>query len=272
MRDDKQSFMFEGFEESQVVRTVISGDERKAIRATSFVVKQNQFEGPLEVLLNLVEQKKLHINDVGLSRVTDDFLNYAKSFVNFPIAESAQFAYVASTLLLIKSKALLPQLSLSREEEESIEDLQDRLRLLQRFRALSVHVRRRFGQSPMYRPLERKVIPMFVPPKEMTPSLLLQVVRIVLSSIPQPEVLAKVAIKKVLSLERMIEDLKERVTSALRMSFREFSGSHKGERVNIIVGFLALLELVKDGLIQVTQEERHGDIVMETGSVGTPRY
>ena len=272
MKNDRQMPILSGSEEARNDRTTTPDAGEKATPSSSFVVRQEQFEGPLEVLLNLVEQRKLHISDVGLSRVTDDFLNYAKSFVDFPIAESAQFAYVASTLLLIKSKALLPQLSLSREEEESIEDLQNRLKLLQRFRALSVHVRRRFGQSPMHRPLERKVVPVFAPPKEMTPFLLLQAVRAVLLSIPKPEVLAKVAIKKILSLEQMIENLRERVTSALRMSFREFSGSHKAERVNVIVGFLAMLELVKDGLIQVTQEERHGDIVMETGSVGTPRY
>jgi len=237
-----------------------------------FAVKQESFEGPLEVLLNLIEQRKLHINDIGLSKVTDDFLNYVKSFANFPIAESAQFAYVASTLLLIKSKALLPQLNLSREEEASIEDLQNRLKLLQRFRELSRHVRERFGTSPLYPLDERDVVPVFAPPKELSLALMLQSVRSVLASIPKAEVLSKVTIRKVISLEHMIENLKERITGALRMSFKEFSGAHKGERVNIIVGFLAMLELVKDGLIQVTQDERHGDIMMETGNIKVPRY
>ncbi len=237
-----------------------------------FHIKQEKFEGPLEVLLDLVEQRKLHISDVGLSKVTDDFLNYAKSFTDFPIAESAQFAYVASTLLLIKSKALLPQLSLSREEEATIEDLQNRLKLLQRFRALSVHVKKRFGETPMYPPFERNVVPVFAPPKEMTQPLLLQAVRAALASIPKPEVLSKIAIRKVISLEQMIENLKERITAALRMSFKDFAGAHKGERVNIIVGFLAMLELVKDGLIFVTQESPSGDIVMETGNIKVPRY
>lgn len=237
----------------------------------AFAVKQEHFEGPLEVLLNLIEQRKLHINDIGLSKVTDDFLNYVKSFPNFPIAESAQFAYVASTLLLIKSKALLPQLNLSREEEASIEDLQNRLKLLQRFRELSRHVRERFGASPLYPPAERKVTAVFAPPKGLSLSLLLSSARAVLASIPKAEVLSKVTVKKVVSLEHMIENLKERITGALRMSFKEFSGE-RSERVTIIVGFLAMLELVKDGLIQVTQKEPHGDIMMETGNVGTPRY
>ncbi len=238
----------------------------------AFEIKQVHFEGPLEVLLNLIEQRKLHINDIGLSKVTDDFLNYVKSFPNFPIAESAQFAYVASTLLLIKSKALLPQLNLSREEEANIEDLQNRLKLLQRFRELSRHVRDRFGASPLYPLADREETAVFAPPKELSLSLLLSSARAVLASVPKPQVLSRVTVKKVISLEHMIENLKERITTALRMSFKEFSGAHRGERINIIVGFLALLELVKDGLIQVTQREPHGDIMMETGQVSTPKY
>lgn len=239
---------------------------------TGFTVKHDTFEGPLEVLLNLIEQRKLHINDVALSSVTDEFLHYAKSFTNFPIAESAQFIFVAATLLLIKSKALLPQLSLSREEEENIEDLQNRLKLLQRFRELGRHVRSRFGEASLYLPRERKVLPVFAPPQGISASLIRSAMASVLAAIPKAEVLSKVAIKKVISLEHMIKDLKRRITSALRMSFKEFAGTHKGERMNIIVGFLALLELVKDGLIHVTQDEPRGDIMMETGEVETPRY
>lgn len=238
----------------------------------AFEVKQEKFEGPLDLLLTLIERRQLHIGDIALSKVTDDFLNYAKGFVDFPLAESAQFAYIASTLLLIKSKALLPQLSLSREEEESIEDLQKRLKLLQRFRELSRHIRTRFGESPMYLPLERKVVPVFAPPKGISTASLLAGIRSILASIPKAEALSKVTVRKVISLEHMIENLRERITSALRMSFKEFAGAHKAERVNVIVGFLAMLELVKDGLIFVTQESPHGDIMMETGTIEVPRY
>ncbi len=238
----------------------------------SFTVKQEKFEGALDLLLTLIERRQLHIGDIALSKVTDDFLNYVKSFIDFPLAESAQFAYVASTLLLIKSKALLPQLSLSREEEENIEDLQNRLKLLQRYRELSRHVRERFGEHPLFCSLERKVVPVFAPPKSISLSLMQSAIRSVLSAIPKTEALSKVAIKKVISLEQMIENLKGRITSALRMNFNEFSGAHKGDRVTVIVGFLALLELVKDGLIYVNQDKPLGDIVMETGQVGIPRY
>lgn len=237
-----------------------------------FEVRQEKFEGPLDVLLTLIERRQLHIGDIALSKVTDDFINYVRSFTDFPIAEGAQFAYVAATLLLIKSKALLPQLALSKEEEESMEDLERRLKLLQRFRELSRHVRARFGETPLYLPLERKIEPVFAPPRGLSLKILQGAIQSVLAATPKAETLAKVALKKVISLEEMIDRLKERITGALRMSFREFSGAHKSERVNVIVGFLAMLELVKNGLITASQDRLHGDIVMETGRVDIPRY
>lgn len=239
---------------------------------TAFTVKQGEFEGPLDVLLTLIERRQLHIGEIALSKVTDDFIGYVKNFTDFPIAEGAQFAYVASTLLLIKSKALLPQLALSREEEESMEDLERRLKLLQRFRELSRHVRSRFGETPMYLPLERKIVPVFAPPKGLSLKTLHDAVLAVLAAVPKADALAKVVVQKVISLEEMIERLKERISSALRMSFGEFAKTHKKERINVIVGFLAMLELVKQGLLSVTQEKTHGEIVMETGEVSTPRY
>ncbi len=67
-------------------------------------------------------------------------------------------------------------------------------------------------------------------------------------------------------------NLAERVSKTLRMSFREFSEEHKHERVSVIVGFLAMLELVKQGAIQVSQQGTFSDIHIETGQINVPRY
>lgn len=238
----------------------------------TFEVKHLQFEGPLDLLLDLVERRELHVSDIALAKVTDDFLAYATNFSDFPIAESAHFAFIASSLLLIKSKALLPGLALTPEEQGSIEDLEYRLKLLERFRALSKDLQRNMGRTRLYSPQERAIKPLFAPPKNLSVALVRDIMSAVLSALPKAEKLAQVAIQKVVSLEEMIVSLKERITSALRMSFKDFSSTHKAERVNIIVSFLAMLELVKRGLIAATQDEKHGDIVMETETLGTPRY
>jgi segregation and condensation protein A len=91
------------------------------------------------------------------------------------------------------------------------------------------------------------------------------------TSFPKKEHLPKAVVRKVVSLEEMIDNLTKRITTGLKMSFKEFSASQK-ERVNVIVSFLAMLELVKQGTIYVNQEENFGDIQMETKEIGVPRY
>ena len=237
-----------------------------------FTVKQERFEGPLELLLDLIEKRKLFVSDVSLAKVADDYISYVRNLQEFPVADSAQFILIASTLLLIKSKSLLPTLDLTSEEQASIDDLERRLKIYEKMRELSAKLRPLFGDRIMFARGERKLEPVFSPDADMTLSNLLAAAGRVLSNLPKKEFLPKVVVDKVISLEDMITSLTKRVSESLRMSFREFSGAHKGEKVNVIVSFLAMLELVKQGVIQVTQEKHFDDIHMETESVGVPRY
>ena len=93
-----------------------------------------------------------------------------------------------------------------------------------------------------------------------------------INRLPKKESLPQVTVKKVISLEDMISTLTTRLTGALKMSFNDFTKDHKENRVNVIVSFLAMLELVKEGILQVSQESSFGDIQMETKEVGVPRY
>jgi len=89
---------------------------------------------------------------------------------------------------------------------------------------------------------------------------------------PKVESLPKAIVQKVMSLEEMMSNLTKRVQSSIRTSFRDFSGFGKREKVHVIVSFLAVLELVKQGLVNVIQNERHHDIEIESESVGLPNY
>jgi segregation and condensation protein A len=97
-------------------------------------------------------------------------------------------------------------------------------------------------------------------------------IREVIQAIPKKEFVPKAVVQKVISLEEMMEDLSQRITSSLKMSFKDFSGMGKKDKVTVIVSFLAMLELVKQGIIHVRQDKDFHDIEMETESVGIPRY
>ncbi len=239
----------------------------------SFTVKQERFEGPLELLLDLIEKKKLFVNDVSLAKVADDYMAYVKNLSEFPVSDSAQFVLVASTLLLIKSKSLLPALDLTAEEEASVEDLERRLKLYERVRRLSRALGQIWGKKMLFARGEKPLVPVFSPDGDMTAQNLLAAANRVLSNLPKKEFLPKVVVDKIISLEEMIASLAKRVAASIKMSFREFTGTAGREgKEGVIVGFLAMLELVKQGVISVRQEKHFDDIHMETEKVGVPKY
>lgn len=243
-----------------------------------FTIKTEIFEGPLELLLELIERRKLLINDISLSKVADDFIGYVETMESMPMDETAQFILIASTLLLIKSKSLLPTLTLSEEEEQSIDELEKRLELYQRFKELSLGLKERFGQNVLYgREYKGEDLVVFSPGKDISTQSLLLAAQSVINSLPKDDRLPKAVVKKIVSLEEMIEKLTERVEKNIKLSFREFAPGGKAgpisreEKQNIIVSFLAVLELIKRGLVRANQIDT-GDIEIETESVGVPTY
>ena len=254
----------------------------------SFIVKQEHFEGPLDLLLTLIEKRKLFVNDIALAKVTDDFIEHIRAFDNFPLADSANFILIASTLLLIKSKSLLPSLDLTSEEEQSVHDLETRLKIYKEIKQASGGVRALFGKEMIFQPAQaglrsRFSVSVFSPDSSMTMSSIAAAIAHLIHALPKKELLPKAVVQKVISLEEMIVHLTERVTKSLKMSFREFAKNNSKDgkngiadgrenKVNIIVSFLAMLELVKQGVIRVTQERPGDDINMETETMTVPQY
>lgn len=239
----------------------------------SFSVKTTSFEGPLDLLLELIEKKKLFISDISLAKVTDDFISHIKQFEAMPMGESAHFILVASTLLLIKSKSLLPELKLTEEEQGDIRDLETRLKIFKRIKEASVHIQKLFGVNMIFPQSQSiPVRPVFAPDPEFTLDKAISCLKDLINRLPKKDKLPEHTVKKVMSIEEMIGKLANRIGSALRMSFKDFSKEHRGEKVEVIVGFLAMLEMVKNGVIHVSQENHFDDIVMETKEIGVPRY
>jgi segregation and condensation protein A len=234
----------------------------------TFQIKMADFEGPFGLLLNLIEKRKLFINDVSLSAVTEDYLSYINKLGGLPPAEVASFVLVASTLLLIKSKSLLPNLDLTSEEEGDIKNLEERLRLYELFTKLGVNIKNNFGKKIIFAPLERKNdILVFLPDSRITKESMMTFVQGALGAMPKKIFMPQVEVKKVVSIEEMIDKLSERIKKSLKMNFKDLNGNKsavsKEERIVVIVGFLAMLELVRQGMINAVQEVDSGDIIIE---------
>ena len=241
---------------------------------TVYQVKTENFEGPLDVLLSLIEKKKMHISDVSLSDVTDDYIQYIQGNMGHDLPNVTLFLSIAATLVYMKSKMLLDDGSLQDEEMNVAgHNLEERLRLLESLRnGTSKYVNGMV--SPFVSLLKKKQINTvsFQPHEKITKEYLFDLAITLIKSLPEEkENLPKVAIMRVMSLEDMLY----KITGTLRnvrskVSFNDlaqsvqFNGMEIRERkVSLIISFLAVLELMRSGLIDIEQVSTYGDIMCE---------
>lgn len=240
--------------------------------ATAFAIKTETFEGPMELLIELVEKRKLLINDISLAKVTDEYMQTVSAMQEMSLPNTAQFISLAATLLLIKSKSLLPILDLTDEEEASIEDLAERLKKYQLYRDAALELQTRFGTQNAYEPE-------YTPPREpifktdnyCTVNELKEAMYRVLTNLPKNEPKPTAKVRPTISLEDMMTKLQSRIERQMQTRFSDIRASET-EHKNVIVGFLAILELFKQGNILITQNSRFSDIHLELERAKTPKY
>lgn len=224
------------------------------------------FQGPLEKLLELIEGEKLEVTSVSLARVTGDFLTHVERLKTELLPEEyptmlADFLVVASKLILIKSKELLPSLELTQEEETDIHDLEARLKLYQELKQTQVHLKAAWSvPSLMFgREFLMSVEPLFYPPGNVSgedlsrsvSSLVLQLAKIVH---PQGKISAEVV-----NLKAKIEEVAERLTRAVKIVFSDLGGK---SRTEVVVLFLAVLHLIRQQFADVEQDGQFGDLTI----------
>lgn len=239
---------------------------------TSFSVKTEAFEGPLELLLELIEQRKFLINDISLAAVTDEYIGHVETIGAHPLKDTAQFVAVAATLLLIKSKSLLPVFELTVEEEHNIEELTDQLRVYQVYRHAARALKARFGTCRMR---ARRFVPQetvsYTPDPRITKEALHAAVRRVIQELPTTARAPVARVQSIVSLKATMEQLHRRIERQMIVVFSDFTGAHP-ERHTVVVGFLAVLEMVKSGAALAEQTARCAEIRIERNVQETPRY
>ena len=221
---------------------------------------EGAFQGPLDLLLHLIERNELDVTEVSLLQVTEQYLVFLRSTDEINLGALADFVAIGARLLLLKSRALLPRDEEEPEyEEDDHEDLVKALREYRRFKEAAEFFRARDTGHQTYR---RDVAPpeISLPTglDRVTLDSLVEVLREVMERLPEEEPQGTVAVEQVRLRDRLrgVVELLERDG---RTSFRRLV-EHATSRVTVIVDFLAILELIKSGYLEATQSERFGDI------------
>lgn len=225
-------------------------------------VKLKEFNGPLDLLLDLIKSEKLDITRISLAKVADQYLAYMDNLKEIAASEVADFLLVAAKLLFIKSKVLLPK----QEEEEDESDLLSQLRIYKQYLEASKNINKIIKKKNFLfsRAGGLKNEAVFAPPKEMNAEILNRYFQNFLARLEKEEVaIEQGSIARKISIhERIMEIsdlLKKQKSFILNKLFTPFT--RKEEKV---VSFLAILELARREKISITQDELFSDITIDS--------
>ncbi len=227
-----------------------------------YKVQLEEFAGPLDLLLKLIEQQELDITKVSIAQVADQFIAYMNLKPVRP-EETADFLVVAAKLLYIKSKVLLPNLEV--EEDDGI-DLEKQLKMYKEYLEASQKIqkllkKKKFCFSKEKFP-EDIVNHVFYVPKNISANKLQTIYEQILKRIKPLVILPKKVIEKTIKLSERIKQLRELIIKEACTSFNKLVCDSKSKTEKII-SFLAVLELVKQKIINVDQENIFEDITLK---------
>ena len=219
------------------------------------------YKGPLDNLLELVEEKKMEITRISLAEVTADFLKYLKKLETGPTNHAliADFLSVASRLILIKSKVLLPTLELTAEEESDIKNLEARLKIYAELKGAQKIIKSLWSDYPKIgtREFLSGLPPTFYPPSRLKKEGLSPSLARILEELQRFLKPVETLRIEVINLKTKIEEILKKLTATPK-KFRELQKD--GSRSEIIVLFLAILHLIKEELVWVEQETHFAEI------------
>lgn len=240
-------------------------------------VKLNVFEGPLDLLLHLIDKNKIDIYDIPIVEITDQYMEYLHSMEKEDLGIMSEFLVMAATLLDIKCRMLLPkEVNEEGEEEDPRAELVQKLLEYKMYKYMSYELRDRLGEAAgvYYRKqdLPEEVMEYTPPadPKELLRGLTLEKMSAIYQSLirrqenkidPIRSKFGRIE-KEEISLSDKLLEMREYAKTHRKFSFRQLM-EEQHSKIQLIVTFLSILELMKMGHIHATQEDLFDDIHVE---------
>lgn len=220
-----------------------------------YEIKLEKFEGPLDLLLQLIEGQKLPITEVSLAQVTNQYVEYIHTATAINPEEIADFLMVAAKLLYAKSKEILPSAIWDKEEDDI--DLTEQLKIYKEYHDASKLIDKMakkeiFTYSRMA-PIVKKIEDGFCPPKKLTIFIMKELFNTAIKKLEPVIYIPKTIIEKTITITEKIKEIKLAIKEAISMDFRKLLT--KGGKTDIIMSFLAMLELIKQRDIEVDQDD-----------------
>ena len=229
------------------------------------------FEGPLDLLLTLIQRNKVSIYDIPISEITEQYLEAIEGIEEMNLDNTSEFLVMAAQLLYIKSKLLLPKQETDEDEEDPREELARRLAEYQQFKEVSKELRKNeFATRHMvFRETERIDFPAPEYNISHTTDELLEAFNSILSrrirrAKPEKRAFSRIVGREKVSVDDMVEKICKVLKRGKRVRF-ETLFREEDSKPEMIATFLAVLEMIRMGKLRADYDEGKKDFILTTG-------
>lgn len=241
-----------------------------------YKVKLKTFEGPFDLLVYLIENAEMSIYDIRISEITNQYLAYIKAMEETDVVIASEFMVLASTLIEIKSKMILPRVTENGSvavDEDPRSELVERLIEYKRFKEIAAMLEAREERSMNIFEKPQEDISVYLENPDEYLSLDLKGFASAFSLFIQKKQKVEAVRRHYTRIERERASMEKRIGSILQrvrakigqvFSFREFIQDKK-DRYDVVVTFMSLLEMAKARAVKVEQHSTYGDIEVSAG-------
>lgn len=240
------------------------------LETKKYAIKIDNFEGPLDLLCHLIDENKMNIYDINLSAITDQYVEYLKQQEELKLEVASEFLVMASTLLYLKSKKLLPKQEDDEEEEVTEEEIIRRIIEYKKFKEISKALRQNYLiYSNRYFKVQEKIdLPKQKLEKDYDNTVIPQIYKNLVerNSVKlnqNAKNIEKIAIVESYTVASKVKEMYKVLVKQKRFVFNKLFSVNKRNKQEVITAFSGLLELSRRNKVETTQEELFGDITVE---------
>lgn len=239
------------------------------LETKKYSIKIDNFEGPLDLLCYLIDKNKMNIYDVNLSNITNQYIEYLNAMEQMNLEIASEFIVMASTLLYLKSKKLLPK---QEEETEDIteEELIRRIIEYKKFKEISKVLKENYSiySNRFYKEQEDIKLPKQKLEKDYEPEKIPEIYRLLVErnrvKINQnAKNIEKIALVDKYTVSDKVKEMYKILTRQKKFIFNKLFSINKNEKQEVVTAFSGLLEMSRKSQVETSQEEIFGDIVVE---------
>ena len=243
------------------------------LETNKYSIKINNFEGPLDLLCHLIDKNKMDIYDINISEITDQYIEYINQMEKMNLDITSEFLVMASTLLFLKSKHLLPK-EQDNEEEITEEELIRRIIEYKKYKEITKKLKENFMQysKRFYKMAEEIKLPKQKIEKEYNSEVIPEIYRNLIQRNKDKinenaSNIEKIAITETYSVGDKVKEMYRALIKYKKFTFNKLFSIRKHNKKEIVTAFTGLLEMSRRSKVITEQEELFGDIEVEKNKI-----